>query len=322
MAAYLLASALAATTLAVPSTQQLTFHSDVNATTVEAMIKSCDVRGKFGDGRRSSSGAVPADGYSVAEGDSLLVSFGDCAAAPAGAVSLGAVNATAEYYVLLEYQPAPKDEPVDEWVKNVVATAPSSMRVLHQTADNTRMLVAFPTSVVQQMPSGMPLATEYLMLASKSMRQSRNNDILSAKLSAAQAHGENQTAAADPAIIRALNLITGDGLARELNMLTTTWNTRNSFSVEAEESAIVIAAYFERFGFEVAFESARDDMSPNVIATMRGTEEPDRWVVIGGHYDSRGVDNQSPTESSPGANDDGVSKQAIRVRNIQFSEFV
>ena len=100
------------------------------------------------------------------------------------------------------------------------------------------------------------------------------------------------------------------------------WNTRNSFSVEAEESAIVIARYFERFGFEVAFESARDDMSPNVIATMRGTEEPDRWVVIGGHYDSRGVDNQSPTESSPGANDDGVSKQAIRVRNIQFSEFV
>ena len=104
MAAYLLASALAATTLAVPSTQQLTFHSDVNATTVEAMIKSCDVRGKFGDGQRSSSGAVPADGYSSTEGDSLLVVYGDCSAASAGAISLGAINITAEYYVLLEYQ--------------------------------------------------------------------------------------------------------------------------------------------------------------------------------------------------------------------------
>ena len=100
------------------------------------------------------------------------------------------------------------------------------MRVLHRTADSTRMLVAFPTFVVQQMPSGMPLATEYLMLASKSMRQSRNNEILSAKLSAAQAHGENQTAAADPAIIRALNLITGDGLANTLKQLTTSKKTR------------------------------------------------------------------------------------------------
>jgi len=204
MAAYLLASAgLLATALAVPAVQQLTVHPVVNATAVEAMIRSCDVRGKFGDGLSFNDSAV---GYTVAEGDSLLVSFGDCAVAPTGAVQLGAVNTTAEYYVLLEYQPAPKDEPVNEWVKNVVATAPSSMRVLHRSADNTRMLVAFPNSVVQQMPSGMPLATEYLMLAGASMRPHSTHDILSAKLSAAQVHGDNQTAAADPAIIRALNL--------------------------------------------------------------------------------------------------------------------
>jgi hypothetical protein len=263
------------------------------------MIAECDVRGKFGDGVSLTD-----------EGESLLVGYGDCAAAPAGAVSLGLLNTTQEYYVLLEYQPAPKDEPVDEWAANVVSTAPESMRVLYRTADSARMLVSFPASVTQQLPSGMPLATEYLMLGSASMRPRSTHDILAAKLEEAQAH-DDQTAFADPAIIRALNLIQGTSLARELSMLTTTWNTRNSFSVEAEESAGVIFAIFQRYGFEVAFETAREDMSPNVIATMRGTEEPDRWVVLGAHYDSRGVDNQSPTEHSPGANDDGTGTAAL-----------
>lgn len=299
MAASLLASALAATALAVPGPRQLTVHPAVNASTVERMIAQCDVRGKFGDGVSLTD-----------EGDSLLVSFGDCAVAPAGALPLGVLNTTQEYYVLLEYQPAPKDEPVEEWAANVVATAPESMRVLYHTMDSARMLVSFPTSVIQQLPSGMPLATEYLMLASASMRPRSTHSILAAKLEAAQAH-DNQTEFADPAIIRALNEITESTLTRELAMLTTTWNTRNSFSVEAEESAVVIGAMFERWGFEVAFETAREDMSPNVIATMRGMEEPDRWVVLGAHYDSRGVDNQSPTEPSPGANDDGTGTAAL-----------
>ena len=298
----LLAGAMAATSaLAVPTSRELTVHPVVNSSAVDAMIAACDVRGKFGDG------------VSLTEaGESLLVTFGDCAAAPAGAVPLGALNTSSgEYYVLLEYQPAPKDEPVDEWVTNVEATAPPSMRVLYRTADSTRMLVAFPASVTQQLPSGMPLATEYLMLASASMRPQSTHAVLAAKLDAAQAVGDNQTVAADPAIIRALNFITSADLSRELAMLTTTWNTRNSFSVEAEESAIVIGAIFERYGFSVEFETARPDMSPNVIATMLGTEEPDRWVVLGAHYDSRGVNNQSPTESSPGANDDGTGTAAV-----------
>ena len=202
------------------------------------------------------------------------------------------------------------DEPVKEWAANVVSTAPESMRVLYKTEDSARMLVSFPSSVTQQMPSGMPLATEYLMLSSGSMRPRSTSDILAAKLEAAQAH-ENQTAFADPDITRAINTITGSSLSNLLSMLTTTWNTRNSFSPEAEESAVVIGAMFERYGFEVAFETAREDMSPNVIATMRGTEQPERWVVIGAHYDSRGVNNKSPTEHSPGANDDGTGTAAL-----------
>ncbi len=285
MAGIVLASALTAVAMAVPNPRQLTVHPAVNATTVASMIAECDVRGKFGDGVSLTD-----------EGESLLVSFGECAVAPAGAVSLGLLNTTQEYYVLLEYQPAPKDEPVKEWAANVVSTAPESMRVLYRTADSSRMLVSFPSSVTQQLPSGMPLATEYLMLASASMRPRTTHSILADKLEKAQAH-DDQTAFADPAIVRALNFITGSSLSRELTLLTTTWNTRNSFSVEAEES--------------VAFETAREDMSPNVIATMRGTEEPNRWVVLGAHYDSRGVNNQSPTEPSPGANDDGTGTAAL-----------
>ena len=87
----LLGSTLVATALALPGLRQLTVHPAVNATTVERMIKECDVRGKFGDGVSLTD-----------EGESLLVSFGECAAAPAGAVPLGVLNTTQEYYVLLE----------------------------------------------------------------------------------------------------------------------------------------------------------------------------------------------------------------------------
>jgi hypothetical protein len=87
----LLATTLAATALALPGPRQLTVHPAVNATSVERMIKECDVRGKFGDGVSLTD-----------EGESLLVSFGECAAAPAGAVPLGVLNTTQEYYVLLE----------------------------------------------------------------------------------------------------------------------------------------------------------------------------------------------------------------------------
>ena len=42
----------------------------------------------------------------------------------------------------------------------------------------------------------------------------------------------------------------------------------------------------------------------NVLATLRGTTDPDRVYVIGGHYDSRNGKPEDGKAASPGANDD------------------
>jgi Zn-dependent M28 family amino/carboxypeptidase len=55
----------------------------------------------------------------------------------------------------------------------------------------------------------------------------------------------------------------------------------------------------------------------NVIATLRGSAEPDRVYVISGHYDSRVTDPLNFTDDAPGADDDAsgvaVSMELARV---------
>ena len=43
----------------------------------------------------------------------------------------------------------------------------------------------------------------------------------------------------------------------------------------------------------------------NVVATLKGSEDPDRVYVISGHYDSRVTDVLNYTADAPGADDDG-----------------
>jgi len=55
----------------------------------------------------------------------------------------------------------------------------------------------------------------------------------------------------------------------------------------------------------------------NIIATLKGTTDPDRVYVIGGHYDSINSNPRDPKGQAPGANDDGsgtcVAIEACRV---------
>lgn len=43
----------------------------------------------------------------------------------------------------------------------------------------------------------------------------------------------------------------------------------------------------------------------NIVATLRGTTDPDRVYIVGGHYDSRNGDGADGEGDAPGANDDG-----------------
>lgn len=48
----------------------------------------------------------------------------------------------------------------------------------------------------------------------------------------------------------------------------------------------------------------------NVIATLRGTDDPERIYVVGGHYDSRNSSGEDGTRAAPGAVDDASGTAA------------
>lgn len=60
-----------------------------------------------------------------------------------------------------------------------------------------------------------------------------------------------------------------------------------------------------------------DTVVSNVVATLRGSKEPNRAYVISGHYDSRNTDPLNFDKDAPGANDDAsgvaVSMELARV---------
>lgn len=49
----------------------------------------------------------------------------------------------------------------------------------------------------------------------------------------------------------------------------------------------------------------------NVVGVLPGTTDPDRVIVISGHYDSRASDAKDFTSEAPGANDDGSGTAAV-----------
>ncbi len=48
----------------------------------------------------------------------------------------------------------------------------------------------------------------------------------------------------------------------------------------------------------------------NIVATLRGTTDPDRIYLVGGHYDSRNGNGADGRRPAPGANDDGSGTAA------------
>ena len=61
----------------------------------------------------------------------------------------------------------------------------------------------------------------------------------------------------------------------------------------------------------------RDTRVVNVVAIQRGTADPNRFVIVQGHYDSRVTDVMDSTSDAPGANDDAsgvaVALESARV---------
>lgn len=113
-------------------------------------------------------------------------------------------------------------------------------------------------------------------------------------------------------IERLVDEVSAPDLQRTVEHLANTWLSRQAASPGSWACADFLKEEFELLGFEVSFGGElRDGFSPNVVATKTGTRFPDKWVVIGAHYDSRGRNAGDQEEIAPGANDDGSGIAAI-----------
>jgi Zn-dependent M28 family amino/carboxypeptidase len=99
--------------------------------------------------------------------------------------------------------------------------------------------------------------------------------------------------------------------------------TRNSYSGDngLNQACDWVADELSKLGFEVernAFQSSGGSMTPQIVATIKGTDDPDSIVVLGAHFDSRTVDRVSPTARAPGADDNGTGSAAM----LEFARII
>jgi Zn-dependent M28 family amino/carboxypeptidase len=150
---------------------------------------------------------------------------------------------------------------------------------------------------------------------------------------------------ADPAIQSMVDAVEGDRIEAAVQTMVG-FHTRHTLSdTTSDERGVGAArrwlkAEFERISeacggcLEVQYqktlveagETSRipsDTPVYNVVAIQRGTEHPDRYVLMGGHLDSRVSSIMDSTSRAPGANDDasGVAGAVEAARVLSQHEF-
>jgi len=126
-----------------------------------------------------------------------------------------------------------------------------------------------------------------------------------------------QAEAADPAIVELLTQVSQQSIASTITTLQT-YTSRNSRSgdVGLDPAAEWAAQQLASFGFQVTRDTFRSDMTPQIVAEMRGTTSPDQIVVLGAHLDS--TSGSSSTARSPGADDNGSGSASV----LEFAKLV
>jgi hypothetical protein len=122
----------------------------------------------------------------------------------------------------------------------------------------------------------------------------------------------------DPEIVNMLALVDSNRISTDIQTLVS-FGTRNTCSDNSGAAPGIGAArnwiqnqFASIPGLEVRLDpftytgcTGASITRHNVIAWIPGSVNPNRLIVIGGHYDSRSTDSKSATAPAPGANDSG-----------------
>lgn len=148
----------------------------------------------------------------------------------------------------------------------------------------------------------LPAHTHFMPLYSRGLTESAHN---SNQAIASRAAKHSSVGEKNPIIERLVEDVSAEQLEQTVSHLSQTWNTRQAATQGANDAAVYLREQFVSEDFDVELDHFDERWGPNVIATKVSAQNPHTWVVVGAHYDSRGRDRSSLTETAPGANDDG-----------------
>jgi len=121
-------------------------------------------------------------------------------------------------------------------------------------------------------------------------------------------HNFKLPGAPDPVIAELIAQVKSQDLYNFVTYLTgesSSIFTRQAQSTGAVAAQNYLELTFVSYGFSVSTQQFRAGYSYNVVATLAGTVDPKKLVLVTAHYDSRGPTLTSTTQRAPGANDNG-----------------
>ncbi len=128
----------------------------------------------------------------------------------------------------------------------------------------------------------------------------------------------------DPFILELFGEISGDSITSRVQHLEN-YETRNAYHYNSVLAQQWIESRFLEWGLDVEvmdFEMPDGPASDNVIATLVGTEYPDEFVVIGGHYDSISWDGDAPGADDNASGTSGVMEIARILSQYEFARSI
>ena len=175
------------------------------------------------------------------------------------------------------------------WIKSVTTSKANlgyGMKVLY--SNKAFIVASFPAGIEVPLLLASPRNSAFapLLMTGFAAKPSAGNPVV-ARLA-------NQSAAKplNPLLVKMINDV-DSGIAAKFIQDFSKPVTRNSYSQGARDAADELLPMFKGFGFDTVLEPFDERFGPNVVGRMVSDKNPDEWVIVGAHYDSRARDASS-----------------------------